>query len=49
MTNANKEISPEALNTLIMYREPGNYASPIQPLCLKILTLQHLSFHLLSV
>ena len=31
MTNANKDISSELLNTLIMYREPSDYASPIQP------------------
>ena len=31
MTNANKDISPESLNTLIVYREPSYYASPIQP------------------
>ena len=31
MTKANKDISPESLNTLIMYREPSYYASPIQP------------------
>ena len=37
MTNANKDISSELLNTLIMYREPSDYASPIQPpQCLSI-------------
>ena len=36
MTNANKDISPQSLNTLIMYREPSDYASPIHPLCLSI-------------
>ena len=33
MTNANKEyISLELLNTLIMYREPSDYAFPCSPL-----------------
>lgn len=30
MTSANKDISPETFNTLIMNRKPSNYASPIQ-------------------
>ena len=36
MTNANKDISPESLNTLIVYREPSYYASLSNPLCLSI-------------
>ena len=51
MTNANKEyISLELLNTLIMYREPSDYAFPCSPLpCVSVQMLQHLHFHPLCV
>ena len=31
MVNSNEDISPKTLNSLIVYRQPNNYAPPIQP------------------
>jgi len=30
LTNFNKDFSPEMLNSLVVYRQPTNFASPIK-------------------